>query len=239
MVAVCGATFRISNSLLWGRHLGDDVDTSTDSDAPPKRRVRADAQRNEDAVLEAAKAVFTESGVDATVREIATRAGVGMGTLYRRFPTRSDLIAAVFRREVDACAAEATTLAADHQPGEALARWLKRYSVFLGTKKGLATALHSGDPAFGALPAYFRARFEPALGSLLAAAASANQGRGDIEPYDLLRAIGNLSVASGDDGAAHTARMLDLLIDGLRHGLKTSANSTDPERAKNRTSLAP
>jgi len=208
--------------------LANDVDAGTDSDAKPKRRVRADAQRNEDAVLEAAKAVFTESGVDATVRDIAARAGVGMGTLYRRFPTRSDLIAAVFRREVDACAAEATTLAANHQPGEALARWLKRYSLFLGTKKGLAAALHSGDPAFGALPAYFRARFEPALGSLLTAAAAANEGRDDIEPYDLLRAIGNLSVASGDDGVAHTARMLDLLIDGLRHGLRTSVNSTDP-----------
>lgn len=217
----------------------DDVDAGTDSDAAPKRRVRADARRNEDAVLEAAKAVFTESGVDATVREIAARAGVGMGTLYRRFPTRSDLIAAVFRREVDACAAEATTLAADHPPGEALARWLKRYSVFLGTKKGLATALHSADPAFGALPAYFRARFEPALGSLLAAAAAANEGRDDIEPYDLLRAIGNLSVASGDEGAAHTARMLDLLIDGLRHGSKTSVHSTAPEHARDQNSTAP
>jgi len=208
-----------------------------DSDATPKRHVRADARRNEDAILEAAKAVFTESGVDATVREIAARAGVGMGTLYRRFPTRSDLIAGVFRHEVDACAAEAVILAADHRPGEALARWLKRYSVFLGTKKGLATALHSGDPAFGALPAYFRSQFEPALGTLLAAAAAANEGRDDIEPYDLLRAIGNLSVASGDDGAAHTARMLDLLIDGLRHGMKTSINSTDSEQARNRTSF--
>jgi AcrR family transcriptional regulator len=198
--------------------LTDDVEASGDNGTVPKRRVRADALRNEDAVLEAAKAVFTESGVDATVREIAARAGVGVGTLYRRFPKRSDLIAAVFRREVDACAAEAATLAANHQPGEALAHWLKRYSLFLSTKKGLATALHSGDAAFDALPAYFRARFEPALGALLEAAAAANEGRSDIAPYDLLRAIGNLSVASGDEGAAHIARMLDLLIDGLRYG---------------------
>lgn len=202
--------------------LADENDAHTEQDATPKRRVRADALRNEDAVLEAAKAVFTESGVDATVREIAARAGVGMGTLYRRFPKRSDLIAAVFRREVDACAAEAAALAAHHAPGEALARWLKRYAVFLGTKKGLATSLHSGDPAFAALPAYFRERFEPALATLLDAAAAANEGRGDVDPYDLLRAIGNLSVASGDDGAAHTARMLDLLIDGLRYGLEGS-----------------
>ena len=239
MMAICGAMLRISSRLIRETHLADDMDAGADSDATPKRRVRADAQRNEDAVLGAAKAVFTESGVDATVREIAARAGVGMGTLYRRFPTRSDLIAAVFRREVDACAAEAVTLAAAHQPGEALKRWLKRYAVFLGTKKGLAAALHSGDPAFGALPAYFRSRFEPALGALLSAAAAANEGRGDIEPYDLLRAIGNLSVASGDDSAAHTARMLDLLIDGLRHGCKPLVGSTDPEHSRDHTSPAP
>ncbi|QAY79783.1 TetR/AcrR family transcriptional regulator [Sphingosinicella sp. BN140058] len=167
--------------------------------------------------MEAAKAVFTESGVDATVREIATRAGVGMGTLYRRFPKRADLIAAVFRREVDACAAEAPRLAAALPPGEALARWLQRYATFLGTKKGLAAALHSGDAAFEALPAYFRASFEPALAALLDAAAVVGEARGDVQAYDLLRAIGNLSVASGEDGPAHVARMLDLLMDGLRH----------------------
>lgn len=182
------------------------------------RRVRADAQRNEDAVLEAAREIFQTVGVDAPVREIAAKAGVGMGTLYRRFPKRSDLVAAVFRREVDACAAEASALAAQHPPSEALSRWLERYADFLKTKKGLAAALHSGDPAFDALPGYFRARFEPALASLLDAAAAAGEVRGGVEPYDLLRAIGNLSVATGDDGAAHARRMLELLIDGLRYG---------------------
>ncbi len=169
-------------------------------------------------MLEAAKSLFAEEGVDATVRQIADRAGVGMGTLYRRFPKRSDLIAAVFRREVDACAAEAATLAARYGPGEALERWLKRYAQFLGTKKGLAAALHSGDPAFDALPAYFRAHFEPALACLLGAAAAAGEGRDDVEPYDLLRAIGNLAMATGEDGTAHVGRILDLLIDGLRRG---------------------
>ena len=196
-------------------------------DARPGRRVRADAQRNEDAVLEAAKAVFATTGVDAPVREIAARAGVGLGTLYRRFPKRSDLVAGVFRREVDTCAAEATVLAADHAPGDALARWLRRYTGFLATKKGLAEALHCGDPAFDALPGHFRRRFEPALASLLDAAVRAGEIRGGIEPYDLLRAIGNLSVAAGDDGAAHTRRMLDLLIDGLRYGTESSAGADD------------
>jgi AcrR family transcriptional regulator len=179
--------------------------------------VRADALRNEDAVLKAAKQVFATHGVDAPVREIAARAGVGMGTLYRRFPKRSDLVAAVFRREVNACAADAATLAAEHAPGEALARWLRRYAGFLATKKGLAAALHSGDPAFEALPEYFRSQFEPTLAALLAAAAAAGEARGDVDPFDLLRAIGNLSAAGGEDGSAHAARMLELLVDGLRH----------------------
>lgn len=186
------------------------------------RRIRADAQRNEDAVLEAAKQVFAVSGVDAPVREIAARAGLGVGTLYRRFPNRSDLVAAVFRREVDACAAEAALLADDYAPGEALSRWLKRYTGFIATKKGLAAALHSGDQAFETLPAYFRASFEPALGNLLEAAAAAGEIRSGIDAYDLLRAVGNLSVSSTEEGMAHAGRMLDLMIDGMRFGASGS-----------------
>lgn len=185
----------------------------------PARRVRADARRNEDTLLEAAKIVFSSSGVDAPVREIALRAGVGLGTLYRHFPKRADLVAAVFRREVDACAAEASTFAAERGPVEALTNWLMRYTQFIATKRGLAAALHSGDPTFETLPAYFRSSFEPALEALLDAASKAGAVRADVEPYDLLRAIGNLSVATGDDGAAHTERMVRLLIDGLRYGI--------------------
>ena len=181
-------------------------------------RMRADARRNEEAILEAAKIVFARSGVDAPIREISAQAGVGLGTLYRRFPTRADLVAAVFRREVDACADAARPLAAEHPPAEALTAWLLIYTRFLATKQGLAAALHSGDPAFAALPDYFRSRFEPALSMLLNAAAEAGEVRGDVAPYDLLRAIGNLAVATGDDGAAHTERMVMLLLDGLRYG---------------------
>jgi AcrR family transcriptional regulator len=185
---------------------------------PAARSVRADAQRSLDALLEAAKAVFGASGVDAPVREIAARAGVGIATVYRHFPHRSDLVAAVFRREVDACAAAAAALAREHEPGEALARWLRRYASFIATKRGLAAALHSGDPAFDALPAYFRQHLEPALQSLLDAAVASGQIRDDVEPYELLRAVGNLSIATGEDGASHSRRMVDLLIDGLRYG---------------------
>jgi AcrR family transcriptional regulator len=189
-----------------------------DSGAAPRRGVRADAKRNEDAILDAAKHLFVVSGVDAPVRQIAERAGVGVGTLYRRFPQRSDLVAAVFRREVDACAAEGPMLASKFPPGEALAHWLKRYTGFIAAKRGLAAALHSGDPAYEALPDYFRAKFEPVLAALLTVAAQAGEIRGDVAPYDLLRAVGNLSTVSGEDGAAHADRMVGLLIDGLRFG---------------------
>ena len=199
-------------------HLPNEPIDSSNEEMSSKRRVRADAQRNEDAVLEAARQVFTTTGVDAPVREIAARAGVGVGTLYRRFPTRSELVAAVFRREVDACAAMGRSLANEHEPGEALVLWLKRYTEFIATKRGLAAALHSGDAAFDALPGYFRSSFEPVLKSLLDAASRAGEVRADVAPYDLLRAIGNLSVTTGEDAAAHTASMVALLIDGLRFG---------------------
>jgi len=198
-------------------------EAETERSEPP-RRVRADALRNEDAVLEAAKEVFAVSGVDAPAREIAAKAGVGVGTLYRRFPKRSDLVANVFVREVNACADEAAALAAKFPPGEAVERWLHRYAAFLATKKGLAAALHSGDPAFASLPEYFRAKFEPALASLLDKAADAGHVRADLQPYDLLRAIGNLSTAGGDDGVAHMQRMLDLLIAGMRSAPTAPAN---------------
>jgi AcrR family transcriptional regulator len=180
--------------------------------------MRADAQRNIDAVREAAKAVFAVSGVDAPVREIATRAGVGVGPIYRHFPQRSDLVVAVFQHEVDACAQAAPALAAEHEPGEALASWLRRFTRFVATKRGLAAALHSGDPAFDALPGYFDQHLRPALASLLKSAAAAGEVRADADPNDLLRAVANLSQAAGGDGSAHAERMVDLLIDGLRYG---------------------
>src|SRR5918996_5054170 len=108
---------------------------------PAPRRRRADAQRNVDALVEAARTVFATSGVDAPAKEITDLAGVGVGTLYRHFPQRSELVAAVLQREIDACADAGRALSAAHQPGAALAKWLHRYTEFIGTKRGLATAL--------------------------------------------------------------------------------------------------
>jgi AcrR family transcriptional regulator len=122
------------------------------------------------------------------------KAGVGVGTIYHHFPQRSDLIAAVFRREIDACADAAPILADEHEPGEALARWIQRYVDFIATKRGLAKALHSGDPAFAfdTLRAYFKQRLEPTFQILLKSAASAGQVRPDIAAEELLGAIASL-----------------------------------------------
>ena len=194
-------------------------------EAPKSRTVRTDAQRNIDALLAAALAVFATSGVDAPVREIAAKAGVGIGTVYRHFPQRSDLIAAVFRHEVDACADTAPVLAAEYASGEALALWMQRYAGFIATKRGLATALHSGDPAYNTLPTYFDQRLRPALQTLLDAAASAGEVRTDIEPDDLLRAVASLCMSAHDDRPSYVHRMVALLVDGLRYTTNPSVNA--------------
>lgn len=202
-------------------HSDDQAAPAMPAASGKERRMRVDAQRNIDAVREAAKAVFAESGVDAPVREIAARAGVGVGTVYRHFPQRSDLVVAVFRHEVDACADAASALAAEHEPGEALTLWLHRFTDFLAAKRGLASSLHSGDPAYDGLPAYFDRRFRPALASLLESAAEAGAVRADVDPNDLLHAVANLCHSAGpgsdDDPSGHIQRMLALLIDGLRY----------------------
>lgn len=181
------------------------------------RPLRADARRSLDALLQAAKEVFATSGVDAPVREIAARAGLGLGTLYRHFPQRSDLIAAVFRREIDACADAAVTLAEQNQPFEALAQWMQRFAAFFATKRGLASALHSGDAAFETLPAHFDRRLRPALHSLLTSAIAAGQTRADVAADELLGAVARLCLSSRDEDPRQAERMVALLADGLRY----------------------
>lgn len=206
----------MSNEVLSLTDKSDSVKSGKPDHTP--RPLRTDAQRSETALLEAALAVFATSGVDAPVREIAERAGVGIATLYRRFPQRSDLIVAVFRQQVDACADAAAVLALDHEPAEALAQWMHRYAEFLAAKRGLAAALHSGDPAFNMLPAYFYRLLQPALQELLNSAATAGEVRNDIQAYDLLRAVGNLCCTPTTlDETGYVRRMVALLVDGLRY----------------------
>lgn len=211
---LCGAGFHLTRASALAETEKDDGL----ADLGAKRPLRADAKRNVDLVLEAAKAVFQTSGVDAPVRDVAAKAGVGMGTLYRHFPHRADLIAAVFRKEVDACADAAADLVADHGPAEALRLWLEHYAMLIGTKRGLSAALHSGDPAYASLPGYFEARLLPALRRLLDAAIVAREVRSDINSDDLLSAVGCLGMRSGAGSADQTKRMVGLMVDGLRFG---------------------
>jgi AcrR family transcriptional regulator len=187
------------------------------SEQPAARRVRADAQRSIDTLLKTAKAVFAARGVDAPMREIAEKAGVGVGTIYRHFPQRADLVAAVYRHEVDACESAARRFATDHPPADALVRWLYRYVDFIVTKRGLAEALRSGrNPAFESLPAYFYQKLGPALSALLKAANESGEISIDIEPNELLRVVANVCVPDERDKPGRGRRMVELLVDGMR-----------------------
>jgi AcrR family transcriptional regulator len=185
------------------------------SNATPRPK-RTDARRNVESLLDAAKSVFAASGVDAPAKEITDRAGVGVGTLYRHFPQRADLIKAVIEREIDACADAAPVLAAAHEPGVALARWLDRFTAFVATKRGFAAALHSGDPAFDGLPGYLLEKLGPALGSLLDAATATGEIRAGISARDLLFAVAKLCAPLPDEEADYGRRMVALLVRGLR-----------------------
>ncbi|WP_026411239.1 TetR/AcrR family transcriptional regulator [Actinomadura oligospora] len=180
-------------------------------------RKRADARRNEQALLDAAAAVFVTSGVEAPVRDIASRAGVGVATIYRHFPTRADLITAVYRHQVEACAeAGRTLLADDASPYDALGRWVNQFVDFVATKHGLAAVLQSDDPAFQSLHAYFVDRLVPVCTDLLRAAADAGEIRSDIDAYELMRGVGNLCIGAEGDPRYDARRLVELLVAGLR-----------------------
>jgi AcrR family transcriptional regulator len=190
----------------------------TTANTPPPanvgRRKRSDARRNQQALLDAAAAVFVRTGVDAPVRDIAAEAGVGMGTIYRHFPTRADLVVAVFRHQLDALAA-ATTSPAGETPYEALRSWVARFADFLVTKHGLAEALHSDQAGFESLHAEFVDRLVPVLDQLLKASAAAGHTRADVQPYELMLGIGNLCIGAGTYPDYNARRMIDLLLAGL------------------------
>ena len=180
-------------------------------------RKRADARRNEELLLAAAATVFVASGCDVPVREIAAKAGVGVATIYRHFPTRSDLVVAVYRHQVEACAeAGAALLSSSTSPHAALASWVNLFVDFLVTKHGLAEALKSDDATFATLHAYFIDRLVPVLAGLLDAAAEAGEIDPDTDAFELLFAVGNLCIGSGKSPRYDARRMVALLVEGLR-----------------------
>jgi AcrR family transcriptional regulator len=189
------------------------VSDTTQQPAPK----RADARRNEQALLDAAAAVFVTSGVEAPVRDIAARAGVGLGTVYRHFPTRADLVVAVYRHQVEACAqAGPAYLASEPTPYAALARWIDKFVDFLVTKHGLAAALRSDRTQFDALHAYFLDRLVPVCTNLLDAAAASGEIRPGLAAYELMRAVGNLCIGADTDPTYNARRLVSYLIAGLR-----------------------
>ncbi len=188
----------------------------------PARKIRADAQRNEQVLLAAAAAVFVKSGVEAPVRDIAAAAGVGMGTIYRHFPTRADLVVAVYRHQVEACAeAGPVLLAKSSSPHAALGQWANLFVDFLVTKHGLATVLQPNSVGFDALHTYFLDCLVPVCAQLLAAAAEAGEISADVDAYELMRGIGNLCIGGDLDPRYDARRMVELLLAGLLQSRST------------------
>jgi AcrR family transcriptional regulator len=190
--------------------MADDPDTT-------ERPLRADARRNRERVLDAAKAIFSAGGPDASLEAVARRAGVGIGTLYRHFPTREALFEAVYRREVDQLVDLAEQLKTDGTPVEALRQWLRSNVEFIATKKGMSAALALAAHKTSYLSAYSLDRLSRALQELLQRAAVAGEIRDDISAEDLLRTVvGMCYTRDGAGWQANVLRLLDVFVDGLR-----------------------
>ena len=185
--------------------------------AEPVRRPRADAVRNRERVLEAAKVVFSAGGPDASLEAVARRAGVGIGTLYRHFPTREALFEAVYRREVQQLVELAEALKSEASPVDALRRWLRSNVELVATKKGMSAALSLAVHGSSELYAHTFERLTKAVGALLERAVIAGEIRSDISPADLLRALVGMCYLHDQPGwQKSVVRLLDVFVDGLR-----------------------
>ncbi|HEY3749521.1 MAG TPA: helix-turn-helix domain-containing protein [Pseudonocardiaceae bacterium] len=178
--------------------------------------MRADARRNAELLIATAREVFTEKGAEAPLDEIAKRAGVGAGTLYRHFPTRESLVEAVYRGEVDALAELAHQLLAEHEPADALTRWMREQVVFVNHRRGLASSLKETLRAGTETMEWCRNRLLTATEILLDACKSVGAVRPDIQPFDLLRLGHGLAIASEFGTREDAERMLDVVLAGLR-----------------------
>jgi AcrR family transcriptional regulator len=184
---------------------------------PPRaRQPRADAVRNRERLLEAAKGVFSAGGPNASLEGVAREAGVGIGTLYRHFPTREALFEAVYRREVDQMAAYAIALSRDEDAVEALRRWLHRAVDMIATKKGMITALALAVDSGCEVYQYSFQNLARSVQLLLDAAVQAGRIRSDVGADDVLRALIGMSYPDTRDGWREQAvKLLDILVDGL------------------------
>jgi AcrR family transcriptional regulator len=183
------------------------------------RRLRADAQRNRDRLLEAAVRAFSQNGPDVTLEAIAKDAGVGIGTLYRHFPTREALIEASYRNELARLCDAVADLQQTMPPDAALRTWMDRFVDYMTTKRGMADALRAVIASGGNPYAQSLDRLTTAVMALLQAAVAAGKVRSDIKPGDVLASLSGVSLAAGEPAQREQARrLLDLLMDGLRYG---------------------
>jgi AcrR family transcriptional regulator len=182
------------------------------------RKPRTDALRNRDRVLEAARRVFSAGGPEASLEAVAKTAGVGIGTLYRHFPTRETLFEAVYRREVQQLADLAKRLEEEAQPIEALRQWMRSFVKFVATKKGMSAALAFAISKDSDLFSYSSDLLTRAVGELLSRAGTAGEIRSDISPEDLLRVLVGMCYTHDQPGwQKNVLRLVDVFVDGLRN----------------------
>lgn len=195
-------------------------------ETPAPKPLRADAQRNRDKLVEAATQAFAAEGVDASLEEIAKRAGVGIGTLYRHFPTREHLVEVVYRREVEALCHAAEELAGAHPADVALELWMQRFVDYIATKRGLATSLRLLLTTNSTLFSDTSGRVSGALKGLVEQAAAAGKIRADVDASDVLHAPGGIySAPNTPDWRDRSGRLVKLLMDGLRFGASEAAKA--------------
>jgi AcrR family transcriptional regulator len=186
--------------------------------ATTDRPLRADARRNRDRLLEVAVRAFSQDGPEVTLDSIAREAGVGIGTLYRHFPTREALVEAAYRSELARLCDAVPGLLAAHPPDVALRTWMDRFVDYLATKRGMADALRAVIASGGNPYEQSRGALTGAVTALLAAGAAAGLTRDDIAPADVLASLSGVSLSAGDPSQRSQAgRLLDLLMDGLRY----------------------
>jgi AcrR family transcriptional regulator len=187
------------------------------ADAPAPRKLRADAERNRQLLLDAAMAAFAAQGAAASLEEIARSAGVGIGTLYRHFPTRDALIEHVYRQAIGQLGAAAETLSRTHPPFEALRLWLLLFVDYLATKKIMAGALNTLVGGTAELYAASGSQLQTAIAALTERAVASGDIVLDVEPLDLLRAVAGVANGSpGADWQAGAKRMVAILLAGMR-----------------------
>ena len=200
--------------------------------APTDRPLRADAVRNRELLITAAGAAFSAQGPDVPLEDIARKAGVGIGTLYRHFPTRDSLVEAVYRHEVDVLCESADDLLDTLPPSQALEEWMQLFVRHVATKRGMLSVL---KPMLSSNPSFFaetKGRATAAATKLLEAGVAAGTVRADVDGSDLLRAVGGICMSTDQDRSDAADRLVGLLFDGLRHGAAAGSPASATASAK-------